>query len=64
MPTEQKPDQRKVLPSATGRERYPPDGLYDGEYPCTCRPECSDPCKGECGCEACRTRYSDFLSME
>lgn len=53
-----------------GRRRYPPDGIYADatdpiDYePCTCTHGCSDPCKGQCGCAACRTAYGDFLSNE
>ena len=45
------------------KRRWPPDGFYDGK-PCTCPVTCGDACKGECGCEACRTAYADFLSVE
>lgn len=38
--------------------------LEDGDrQPCTCKPDCSKPCKGYCGCERCREVYEDFLSM-
>lgn len=54
-----------------GKRRYPPDGIYacdandSGDWePCTCAPSCADPCKGQCGCVACRTAYGDFLSLE
>ncbi len=36
---------------------------YDGIV-CTCTDKCNDPCKGECGCNACRTSYMDFMSNE
>jgi putative endonuclease len=36
---------------------------YDGII-CTCTDKCSDPCKGECGCNACHTSYMDFMSNE
>ena len=29
---------------------------------CTCKEDCIFDCKGECGCESCKERYSDFLS--
>jgi hypothetical protein len=35
---------------------------YDG-IPCTCTAKCNDPCKGECGCTACRTAYQDFFEQ-
>lgn len=31
---------------------------------CTCPSACPKSCKGECGCEACRAAYADFLSGE
>ncbi len=49
-------------PTEEGKLRYAPTGYYD-EIPCTCKPECPDACKGECGCEACATAYSDFLQL-
>lgn len=48
-------------PSERGKELHPPFGYYDG-IPCTCLKECSYFCKGACGCEACKTAFSDFLS--
>lgn len=54
-------------PTAEGVKRYPPDGLYQANgdgTPCTCVPSCPNPCKGQCGCEACREAYGDFLSNE
>lgn len=45
----------------TPEDRYPPDGQYDG-IPCTCRPECPEACKGECGCSACASCYGDSIS--
>ena len=36
---------------------------YNGEK-CTCKEDCPKVCKGGCGCTACRTAYSDFLSGE
>jgi hypothetical protein len=52
-------------PTEKGKEKYPPDGTYEGE-PCTCKPdpECKYACKGECGCVACCYAYSDFLSCQ
>lgn len=43
-----------VVPTAEGRRRYPPDGMYDGDLPCTCAPTCPEPCRDDaCECEAC-----------
>lgn len=56
----------QVEPTEEGKRRYP-NGYYsqDGiDVPCTCKPECVDPCKGKCGCEACHDAYGDFLSNE
>ena len=54
-------------PSKEGLNRYKHfKGFYfDGisRYPCTCKPECPDPCNGECGCEACRNVYLDFRKL-
>ncbi len=50
-------------PTEEGKKRWPPNGVYAGE-PCTCEEDCSEPCKGECGCQACWGSYADFLSME
>lgn len=47
-----------------GVKRYPPFGFYGKDNPCTCTEQCSNPCKGTCGCAACRAAYNDFLSME
>ncbi len=49
------------LPTEEGKRRWPPDGLYENA-PCTCKPECHEPCKGRCGCQACHVSYSDYLS--
>lgn len=49
-----------TVPSETGKERYYPDGYYDGT-PCTCKPDCSSSCKGECGCSACASCYGDHI---
>jgi len=54
----------KVFPTYEGELKYPPTGYYDEEFPCTCTEECRLNCKGECGCEACKASYSDFLSLE
>jgi hypothetical protein len=61
-------------PTEEGKKRYPPDGVYKGDFfdknknsfweICICKPECLDPCKGLCGCKACHVSYMDFLSME
>jgi len=57
-------DKLPPLPTEEGKKRYPPTGYYqeqsfEDDYPCTCKPECKDPCKGECGCEACHARDAD-----
>ena len=45
-------------------ERWPPYGIYGGKC-CTCDERCPPDCKGvECGCEACRRAYLDFLAAE
>lgn len=37
----------------------------DEDPPCVCGERCKyNPCKGQCGCEACRLSYMDFLSCE
>jgi hypothetical protein len=36
---------------------------YD-DIPCTCTANCQDPCRGDCGCEACTAAYGDFLTAE
>jgi hypothetical protein len=46
--------------NASGQRIFEP---YNG-IPCTCTEQCHDPCKGGCGCKACRTSYQDFLSKE
>ena len=54
-------------PSKEGLSRYKYfKGFYfDGisRYPCTCKPECPDPCNGNCGCESCRNVYLDFRKL-
>jgi hypothetical protein len=52
-----------LSPTKEGMRRHDPTGFYDG-FPCTCKSECAPDCKGECGCSACQTAYSDFLSVE
>jgi hypothetical protein len=52
-------DDSRQPPSEEGLRRYPPDGLYDHEVPCTCQAECPPTCKGQCGCEACAAAYGD-----
>ena len=61
------------IPTNEGKRRYPPDGIYKGGFSdkdknfwevCTCTKGCPDPCKGQCGCKACRACYNDFLSAE
>lgn len=47
------------IPTEEGKKRYPPDGVYRGDFfgenesnfweICTCKQKCSDPCKGLCG---------------
>ena len=61
-------------PTEEGKKRYPPNGVYKGDFfaagesnfweICTCKQKCPDPCKGLCGCKACHASYMDFLSME
>ena len=61
-------------PTEEGKRRHPPDGIYKGDFfdeadkdfweVCTCSENCPDPCKGQCGCKACRANWNDFLSME
>lgn len=59
-----------TAPTEEGKKRFPPNGFYCGDFsdnpewwePCTCKRECPDPCKGSCGCKACGTEYSDYLS--
>ena len=50
------------VPTIEGLQRYDND-YYEGEA-CISEPTCPSNCKGECGCEACCTAYSDFLSRE
>jgi hypothetical protein len=57
-------DEMSTEPTDEGRKRYPPDGIYDLAYPCTCQPSCPFDCKGQCGCKACHAAYGDFLSVE
>jgi hypothetical protein len=62
------------IPTEEGKKRYPPNGIYKGDFfddsessyweVCTCKSECPDPCKGLCGCKACHANYMDFLSVE
>lgn len=54
-------------PSQTGIERFPPDGYHrndDWLWPCTCKPECSWVCKGDCGCLACDAIYQDAMTLD
>jgi hypothetical protein len=52
-------------PTEEGLRRYEDTGgRYMQGEPCTCKPECDDPCKGQCGCQACGNAYGDFLSSE
>jgi len=41
---------------------------YDADppefVPCTCLDSCQPGCHGQCGCEAHRLAYGDFLSLE
>lgn len=68
--TECRPESERK-PTAEGIRRYPeaPVGYYTDDHfdreswrPCTCTPDCPASCKGACGCDACSTAYSDFLS--
>lgn len=60
----------RTTPTEEGKRLYPdePAGHYcANEMPgpaCTCVPECPQPCKGGCGCEACNEAYGDYLSCE
>ena len=45
-------------PTPVQRRQHPPDGLYEG-IRCTCTAACVGPCKGQCGCPACRAGWSD-----
>ena len=51
----------RSTPTKEGIKRRPPDGYYmadiDDRFPCTCSPECVNPCKGSCGCRACSVLY-------
>jgi hypothetical protein len=52
-------------PTETGKMMYPDDpaGYYTANgdmVPCTCKPTCTQPCKGQCGCSACSQSYADF----
>jgi hypothetical protein len=51
-------DAEPKQPTEEGKRRYEPDGLYEG-LPCTCKDSCPYDCKGQCGCEACLSAYSD-----
>ena len=65
--------ENNIEPTETGKKKYP-DGIYKGDFYdekdkdmwkiCTCTEKCKENCKGECGCEACRTCYNDWLSLE
>ena len=48
-------------PTDDGLRRWEPFGFY-ACHACTCLPTCDDPCKGDCGCEACDAAYQDYLS--
>jgi hypothetical protein len=52
-------DKRK--PSLIGECKYPNTWGYYEDLACTCGVMCKDTCKGECGCSACSTAYSDQL---
>lgn len=51
----------RLLPTDTGKRKYPDDGLYEG-IACTCQPDCPQACKGKCGCSACSAAYGDSIS--
>lgn len=57
-----------MTPTDEGKRRFDDHGFYNANSepgtPCTCKPECPDPCKGQCGCLACAEAWGDFLSME
>ncbi|MCA9872177.1 MAG: hypothetical protein KC441_00920 [Anaerolineales bacterium] len=66
-----KPGQQPPRPTEEGIRRHPPDGYVDdcllGRVPCTCQPNCQDPCKGKysgCTCVACDVLYQDYLSND
>ncbi len=64
----------KGKPTKKGLEKYPPYGIYKGDFSeekdwefwevCTCKDDCPLDCKGECGCKACFTAYMDYLSKD
>ena len=52
----------KEQPTIYGYQIYCMSGGYYNDIPCTCNENCTDWCKGECGCEACDECYQDYLS--
>jgi hypothetical protein len=52
---------RVMEPTEEGKKRFEFTLGYYDEIPCTCTDNCPDPCKGECGCSACRAAYCDSL---
>jgi hypothetical protein len=51
-------------PTEGGLLRYPETGGFYEEIPCTCKEDCNDPCRGECGCRACVNAYIDVLEYD
>lgn len=51
-------------PTPRGIEKYPPTGIYDEFWACTCPNDCRDDCEGTCGCKACRHAYSDAIEWD
>ena len=52
-------------PTAEGLRRYPDatEGYWE-DIPCTCQPDCPDPCRGGCGCSACNNAYMDAIDCD
>lgn len=50
-------------PTAEGLSRFQPDGLFLGKA-CTCKSDCPNPCRGNCGCLACQTAYRGFSVLD
>lgn len=53
-----------AIASDEGKRRFPPDGVYDELWVCTCKPECPSDCKGECGCEAHAAAWGEYLNSQ
>jgi hypothetical protein len=50
-------------PTEIGKKKYPPDGMYEEAWACTCSESCPNDCKGECDCEACFACYCDAMDI-